>query len=58
MGAGHFLYIPVTILVGIVIGWILGSRAVRDALAFELKRRDDDAARKAAKAAKSAPQGR
>jgi len=52
MGAGHFLYIPVTILVGIVIGWILGSRAARDAFAFEMRRRDDDAARKAAKAAK------
>lgn len=53
MGAGHFLYIPVTILVGIVIGWILGSRAARDAFAFEMKRREDDAARRAAKAAKT-----
>jgi hypothetical protein len=46
MGAGHFLYIPVTILVGIVIGWILGSRAARDAFAVELKRREENAARK------------
>jgi len=53
MGAGHFLYIPSMILVGIVIGWILGSRAARDAFAFELKRREEDAARKAAKAAKT-----
>ena len=52
MGAGHFLYIPATMLVGIVIGWILGSRAARDAFAAELKRREADVARKAAKAAK------
>jgi hypothetical protein len=54
MGAGHFLYIPATILIGVVIGWILGSRAARDAFASELKRREDDAARKAARAAKAA----
>ncbi len=51
MGAGHFLYIPATMLVGIVIGWILGSRAARDAFAAEMKKREQDAARKAAKAA-------
>jgi len=54
MGAGHFLYIPCTILVGVVIGWILGSRAARDAFAAEWKKREDEAARKAAKAAKAA----
>ena len=54
MGAGHFLYIPATVVIGIVIGWILGSRAARDAFAAELRRREDDAARKAAKAAKAA----
>ena len=40
MGAGHFLYIPVTIVLGIVIGWLLGSRAARDAYAVELKKRE------------------
>ena len=54
MGAGHFLYIPTTILVGVVIGWILGSRAARDAFAMEMKKREDAAARKAEKAAKAA----
>jgi hypothetical protein len=54
MGAGHFIYIPSMILIGIVIGWILGSRAARDAFAAELRRREDDATRKAAKAAKAA----
>ena len=51
MGAGHFIYIPATILAGVVLGWILGSRAARDAFAAELKRREDAATRKAAKAA-------
>ena len=56
MGAGHFIYIPSMILLGVVIGWILGSRAARDAFAAELRRREGDAARKAAKAAKAAGQ--
>jgi hypothetical protein len=46
MGAGHFIYIPATLFVGMVIGWILGSRAARDAFAVELKRREERAARK------------
>ena len=54
MGAGHFLYIPAMIVIGIVIGWILGSRAARDAFAAELRKREEDAARKAAKAARAA----
>lgn len=46
MGAGHFIFIPAVLLVGIVLGWILGSRAARDAYAMELKRREERAARK------------
>ena len=45
MSAGHFIFIPAVMLVGIVIGWILGSRAARDAYAAELKRREERAAR-------------
>ena len=45
MTAGHFIFIPSVLLVGIVIGWILGSRAARDAYAAELKRRDERATR-------------
>lgn len=40
MGAGHFIYIPAVLLVGIIIGWILGSRAVKDAYAAELRKRE------------------
>jgi hypothetical protein len=40
MTAGHFIFIPAVLLVGVVIGWILGSRAARDAFAAEMKRRE------------------
>jgi hypothetical protein len=45
MTAGHFIFIPSVLLVGIVIGWILGGRAARDAFAVELRRREEKAAR-------------
>jgi Tfp pilus assembly protein PilF len=34
----HFIYIPGVLLLGIVIGWILGSRAAADAYAARLRR--------------------
>ena len=40
MSAGHFIFIPAVLLIGIVIGWILGSRAAAAAYAAELRRRD------------------
>ena len=40
MTAGHFIFIPAVLLIGIVLGWILGSRAARDAYAAELRRRE------------------
>ena len=40
MTAGHFIFIPAVLLIGIVIGWVLGSRAARDAYAAELRRRE------------------
>ena len=45
MTAGHFIFIPAVLLVGLIIGWILGSRAARDAYAAELKRREAKAGR-------------
>jgi hypothetical protein len=44
--AGHFIFIPAVLLVGVVIGWILGSRAARDAYAVELRRREERAQRR------------
>ena len=46
MGAGHFIYIPAVLFIGMVIGWILGSRAARDAFAAELRRREEREARR------------
>jgi hypothetical protein len=40
MSAAHFIFIPAVLLVGIVIGWILGSRAAADAYAAKLKRQE------------------
>ena len=45
MTAGHFIFIPAVLLVGMIIGWILGSRAARDAYAAELKRRGERTSR-------------
>ncbi len=38
MTSAHFIFIPVVLFVGIVIGWILGSRAAQDAFAMEMKK--------------------
>ncbi len=46
MSSAHFIFIPSVLLVGVVIGWILGSRAAADAYGAEMKRRDERAARK------------
>jgi hypothetical protein len=40
MGAGHFIFIPAVLLIGIVIGWILGAGAARDAAAADRRRRE------------------
>ena len=39
--ASHFIFIPAVLLIGVVIGWILGSRAAQDAMASELRKRDE-----------------
>jgi len=54
MSAGHFIFIPAVLLVGVVLGWILGSRAARDAYAAELKRREE----RAGKAGRAGGSGR
>jgi hypothetical protein len=39
--ASHFIFIPVVLIIGVVIGWVLGSRAAKDAYLAELRRRED-----------------
>jgi hypothetical protein len=46
MSAAHFIFIPAALLVGMVMGWILGSRAAQDAFAAELRRREEREKRK------------
>ena len=46
MSSAHFIIIPAVLLVGVVVGWIMGSRAAADAFGAELKRREERAARK------------
>ena len=46
MSSAHFIFIPAVLLVGVVIGWVLGSRAAQDAFAAELRRRDEREKRK------------
>jgi hypothetical protein len=46
--AAHFIYIPVIMLVGVVIGWVLGGRAAADAMAMEQRKREERAQRKSA----------
>ncbi len=38
--ASHFIFIPVVLMLGVAIGWILGSRAARDAYLGELRKRE------------------
>jgi hypothetical protein len=43
MSAAHLIFIPAVLLIGIVIGWVLGSRAAADAFAAQQRK---DALRK------------
>ncbi len=36
--AAHFIFIPSVLLIGVVIGWLLGSRAAADAYASEIRK--------------------
>lgn len=58
MPSSHFLFIPAVLLIGMVLGWILGSRAARDAFAAELKRREARAQRDRDRAAAASPDPR
>jgi hypothetical protein len=39
--AAHFIYIPVALMLGLAVGWVLGGRAARDAYLAELRRREE-----------------
>ena len=52
--SSHFIYIPVVFILGISLGFVLGSKATRDAFALEQRKADERAARKAARSATAA----
>ncbi len=52
--SSHFIYIPVILILGLVLGFILGAKATRDAVALEQRRQLDREARRAARAATAA----
>jgi hypothetical protein len=45
MSSAHFIYIPGLILLGIVLGYLIGARAVRAEIAVQRKRAEERAAR-------------
>ena len=46
MTSAHLIFIPAVLLIGVVIGWVLGSRAAQDAFAAEMRRREERAKKK------------
>jgi len=55
MPSSHFLFIPAVLLIGMVLGWVLGSRAARDAYASEARRRESRQQRERDRAASGRP---
>ena len=49
MTSAHFIYIPLIVILGVVVGFILGSRAARDAMAMEARKKEEREARRAAR---------
>lgn len=41
ISAAHLIYIPAVLLGGVIVGWILGSRAAADAYAARLRRQEE-----------------
>ena len=52
--SSHFIYIPVVVVLGIVLGFILGSKAVKDQIALDARKAAEREARKAARDARAA----
>jgi len=57
MTSAHFFYIPVVILVGLVLGFLLGRRAGLGYAREEIARNERKAARRAARAAARSSEG-
>ena len=56
--SSHFIYIPVMLILGIVLGFVMGAKATRDAIALEARKaaeREERRARRQAAAASTEP---
>ncbi len=53
MTAAHFIYIPMILIVGVVLGFFLGGRAAKDAFAHDQKQAEKRAAARAARRGES-----
>jgi hypothetical protein len=51
--SSHFIYIPVVFILGIVIGFVLGAKATRDAIALEARKAAEREERKARRQAQA-----
>ena len=56
MTSSHILFIPGILMVGMFLGFILGTRAARNQVDLERKREEDREVARAARAAKKAAQ--
>ena len=52
--SSHFIYIPVVLVIGIVLGFVLGAKATRDEIALGQKKAAERDARMAERAARRA----
>ena len=56
--SSHFIYIPVMLILGIVLGFVMGAKATRDAIALEARKaaeREERRARRQAAAVSTEP---
>jgi len=51
----HLIFIPSVALLGLVVGWVLGGRAAKDALAAAERAKEAKAARRAARENRNPP---
>jgi hypothetical protein len=57
MTSGHFIFIPAVLTVGIILGFLLGTRAAADRVNLERRRAEEREAARAARAERKKAKG-
>ena len=57
MGSDHYIYIPLVLFAGMLLGFWFGGRAARDAYNMQLRRDEERREARAARAARKAERG-